>query len=391
MSISTTYIALSETRDFTCTCRRGIGRETSRGLRTGGEPLDRELGGSKEATAMDSSEDKKTRDKKARKAEKKEAKKDKKESKKESKKERKEKKKRRDSDLGDGIGPDDFYMYNEHFRCWLTLSEKGSFDELSGDKSRELFKEFCYLYNKKLLSDIFYKNGDRMPMDMVEVLGIKKTAAHAWNFKVSAQDKESLQTMTESIHNDTVSGDTDMWRRRKRGRGDNDEPEPRTRPGSGWSSSAPRNRQDEQQRALQEDQAKDVRRYERKRAINTAKERLEELVPRADPGSKEALIEKRRGASQGHAEAEERRCGGDAMSEAFLMGGDDSLEATKARLERQRQIKEQSREKSEKQRQQRVKELSDKFNEGKQGEGSWLDKLGVDLSAGPIRIAPRDP
>ena len=46
------------------------------------------------------------------------------------------------------------------------------------------------------------------------------------------------------------------------------------------------------------------------------------------------------------------------------MGGDDSLEAAKARLEMQKQRKKQKKENNEEIRQERMQELSLKFNEG---------------------------
>ena len=59
-------------------------------------------------------------------------------------------------------------------------------------------------------------------------------------------------------------------------------------------------------------------------------------------------------------------------------------------MEMQKQRKKQKKAEGEELRRERVRELSLKFNEGAQGEGSWMDKLGVDLSGGPIKIAPRD-
>ena len=267
---------------------------------------------------------------------------------------------KKDAKVGEGheggIDSSDFYRYNEHFRCWLALSEKGTFDKLGSDKSRELFEEFCGLYNKRMLSDIFYV-GDHMPMDIVEALGIKKTAAHSWNFKITQEDKESLSVMAESVHNDTISGNSGLWRERKR----HDDFEPKSRPVPGRSGGAPRSWQ---ARELQEDDARDMRQYQRKRNRDLMKERVEELVPRADRGSREAMLEKRREFRLAAVEADERKLDFDVIDDSYLMGGDDSLEAAKARLEMQKQRKKQKKENNEEIRQERMQELSLKFNEG---------------------------
>jgi hypothetical protein len=133
-----------------------------------------------------------------------------------------------------------------------------------------------------------------------------------------------------------------------------------------------------------------VRRYERKRELNMARERVDELVPRADPGSREAMMEKRAGVNKWAAETEEKRLGGvDAMDDNFLLGeGDDSYQAMRTHMEQQQRKKRKKAEEVEELCQKRVQELSAKFNEGR--EGSWMDKLGIDLSGGPIKIAPRN-
>jgi hypothetical protein len=70
-------------------------------------------------------------------------------------------------------------------------------------------------------------------------------------------------------------------------------------------------------------------RYERKQDRKAQKERLEELVPRADPGSRERQLEKKRETTSTLQSFRDAKEGGDVeMNEADLMG-DDSIDAYK--------------------------------------------------------------
>lgn len=84
--------------------------------------------------------------------------------------------------------------------------------------------------------------------------------------------------------------------------------------------------------------ADDVR-YERKAERKTQKERMEELAPRADPGSRERQLEKKRettGALQSFRDAKE---GGDVeIGDSELMG-DDGIEGYKAKKKADERVK----------------------------------------------------
>lgn len=70
-------------------------------------------------------------------------------------------------------------------------------------------------------------------------------------------------------------------------------------------------------------------RYERKQDRKAQKERLEELVPRADPGSRERQLEKKRETTSTLQSFRDAKEGGDVeVGEADLMG-DDSIDAYK--------------------------------------------------------------
>lgn len=67
------------------------------------------------------------------------------------------------------------------------------------------------------------------------------------------------------------------------------------------------------------------------------------------------------------------------MSESVTMGGGDDFASVKARMER-------GKERREEKKFERIRELKERDAERQQ---NFMAQLGVDLSAGPIRIAPR--
>jgi hypothetical protein len=81
-------------------------------------------------------------------------------------------------------------------------------------------------------------------------------------------------------------------------------------------------------------------RYERKQDRNLQKERLEELVPRAQPGSRERQLEKKRETAAVIREFRDAKEGGgmEEVGESELMGGGDSMDDYKAKMKtRERQ------------------------------------------------------
>ncbi|KAH9818196.1 RNA helicase [Teratosphaeria destructans] len=75
-------------------------------------------------------------------------------------------------------------------------------------------------------------------------------------------------------------------------------------------------------------------RFDRKMDRKTQKERLEELVPRPDPGSRERQLEKKRDAAAVNREFKDAKDGGqmEEMGEDELMGGGDGVNDYRARL-----------------------------------------------------------
>jgi hypothetical protein len=99
----------------------------------------------------------------------------------------------------------------------------------------------------------------------------------------------------------------------------------------GFDDLALRNEQRDEDRARDEANYVDGIRYERKMDRNVQKERLNELVPRADPGSRERQLEKKRETTGTLKEFGNAKESGDVeVGDADLMG-DDGVEVYKKR------------------------------------------------------------
>jgi hypothetical protein len=107
------------------------------------------------------------------------------------------------------------------------------------------------------------------------------------------------------------------------------------------------NFQDIQQRKEQQEEDREARvanlRYERKQDRNIQKERMEELAPRADPGSRERQLEKKRDTTVSNkAFAEAKEAGTEEVAESDLLGdgGVDAYKAKMRAMERQKNERE---------------------------------------------------
>ena len=213
-----------------------------------------------------------------------------------------------------------------------------------------------------------------MPPDVVEALGIKKSS-HAWSFakKMTDGDKDELTKISEEISSNSESNDAALWRKRNQRSKMAEEHGFMKKPGN--YGRGDNNMDNEYGRRDQK----------RERAVQ--RERIEEIAPRHDPGSRDAMMDKRRQvSSMTHASsiAKEEQASGMAMNEDFLIGNhqEDSFEAIKARLDRQQQQKEARK-------RQRTDKRMAESSLAAASSTSWMDKLGVDLGAGKISIAPR--
>lgn len=107
----------------------------------------------------------------------------------------------------------------------------------------------------------------------------------------------------------------------------------------------------------------------------------DELAPRAEPGTRERRLEKRREAAAANREFAESRRGGsptEAIPDADLMGGEDDLEALKKAREREKRKKNEREIRREEmlraraaEREQRLK----KYREKEEETMTWLKAL----------------
>ncbi|KAK5107108.1 hypothetical protein LTR62_001856 [Meristemomyces frigidus] len=104
--------------------------------------------------------------------------------------------------------------------------------------------------------------------------------------------------------------------------------------------------QDLQLRAEQDEEDREIRiadaRYDRKQDRNLQKERIEELAPRADPGSRERLLERKRETTATNREFRDAKGGGEVeIKESDLMGDDgDDFKKKRKELSRKKNERE---------------------------------------------------
>jgi hypothetical protein len=303
------------------------------------------------------------------------------------KKEKKDKKDKRDkkdtrassaSAPSTAISADDYFLRSIDFRVWCKLFRKTPFESLDSDKAREIFAaEFVKDYNKGRLPDMFYTE---IPAEIREAT--LKTQ-HQWNIKVSKSEKETVSNISEDVQYQTDHVARDAWEHMKKadassngsGRPQFCQPVSSSSAGGGRSLDA-RRLADDDKRDDQRNHAK----YEAKKYREYTRDVMDDVAPKET--GRDALRDKRKGeAVVLHAAAREREEGRDGLdlSESFTMGGGDDFQSMKARMSAGRNRREEAKE-------QRLQELQMK---DKQRSEDFMSQLGVDLSKGPIRIAPR--
>ena len=130
-------------------------------------------------------------------------------------------------------------------------------------------------------------------------------------------------------------------------------------------------------RAEDDAQALKELRYERKADRNMQKERLEELVPRADPGSRERQLEKKREVAATNAGFREAKEGGEVeMRDSDLMGGDeDGVAGYKAKKKEMERKKNERELRKEEQLRARIAEREERLKAAREKESKTMDYL----------------
>jgi hypothetical protein len=139
------------------------------------------------------------------------------------------------------------------------------------------------------------------------------------------------------------------------------------------------NFQDLQQRREQEDEDREARiadlRYERKQDRNIQKERLEEIAPKADAGSRERQLEKKRDtALSNRAFAEAKEAGAEEVADSDMLG-DDGGDAYKAKMRAMERQKNEREIKKEEVLRARAAEREEKMAEHRRKEAKTMEML----------------
>lgn len=117
-------------------------------------------------------------------------------------------------------------------------------------------------------------------------------------------------------------------------------------------------------------------RWDRKRDRNTQKERLEELAPRADPGSRERQLEKKRETTATNRTfADAKESGAADVPDNEMMGGGDGVDEFKAQLKTRERAKNEREIRKEEQLRAREAEREEKLAEHRKKEDKTMEML----------------
>lgn len=139
-----------------------------------------------------------------------------------------------------------------------------------------------------------------------------------------------------------------------------------------------RNEMIEDDRRQDREESLKALRNARKADRTEQKERLEELAPRADPGSRERKLEKRQAVNDKMRAFREKSPGMEAADEKEVMGGGDSLDEYKKMKDKEQRKKSERqtrREEFERARREEIEEKRKAWQEREQGTISMLQEL----------------
>ena len=233
----------------------------------------------------------------------------------------------------------DIDSYRAVFAEYLDIQKRIDIAALSEDEVKGRWKSFLGKWNRGELAEGWYdvetKNraDERAQGALVAVGPLRGTAA-----RPKSQDTTVVrpQTTKEQASEDDDDAEDDGYGPAL--------PDPGTRQRIG---PAIPNVQDLQHRREQADEDRGTNitslRHERKLDRATQKSQLEDLVPRAEPGSRERQLEKKREAAATNRDFRDAKEGGgvEEVGDGELMGGDDGVDGFKA------QVKKEQRKKSE--------------------------------------------
>jgi len=229
----------------------------------------------------------------------------------------------------------DFFARNPEFTLWLKEKRGLFFEDLSAAKARKKFESFVAARNKGALSEKYYKGLSTLDLEH------NTRTKYQWGFTKNMDTNESLAL---SSMRDEVSKETNKPKTTR----------PRPRPGSSSAQSSsvalrpPGPGSVPIARPAAEEEDFDPEKQSQERLLRKNKDKqlnsyktaaLDELAPKADPGSREARMEKNK---QKAAYARGREDSPE-LGEADLMGGGDSFKDRLRREKEWRAKKDQAR------------------------------------------------
>ncbi|CAE6506203.1 unnamed protein product [Rhizoctonia solani] len=224
------------------------------------------------------------------------------------------------------ISESDYFQKNSEFRLWLREERGKYFDELSGERARHYFRKFVKAWNRGKLSKELY-NSDAAAESARPA---SSQTSYRWSFadnglKVNAADlraaREAVSQATYDLDAPPVPSTAS-----KRTQG------PSLPPGRTMGPSLP----SASDLTLQQEEAVEAARGERRAANKRARERLEDEDGGVGPKAvgREGMMEKKRARREEDRDMRNRKeDGGLEMSEDVLMGAgsSDSFKAAIAR------------------------------------------------------------
>lgn len=225
----------------------------------------------------------------------------------------------------------DYGAYRNVFADYLDLQKSIQIEDLSEEETRGRWKSFLGKWNRGELAEGWYDPGMRSRAD--------ERAAAAAPVRQASTKRSSKHVADERAAAAYGHQKSDV---------EDDEPDdddgygPALPPSAGqrWGPHVPTS-QDLQYRQELADEARQTQRadsrYERKSERKAQRDRLDELVPRAEPGTRERQMEKKREvAASNRSFAQAKEAGETEVPESDLMGTDGADEFKKQIREKER-------------------------------------------------------
>ena len=250
--------------------------------------------------------------------------------------------------------------YTNLFADYLDLQKGHDIADLTEDEVKGRWKSFMGKWNRGELAEGWYdpKTKERADERALEMGGQPQTT------------REPLPKRPTSTPRDQQLEAADE---------DDDDFGPALPPGQRSGPSVP-SFQDLQHRQELTEEERSARiadiRSDRKLDRQTQKERLEELAPRADPGSRERQMEKKRETTATNRSfADAKDSGAAEVPDAEMMGGGDAVDDFKAQLKTRQRAKNEREIRKEEQLRARETEREERLAEHRKKEDKTMDTL----------------